>query len=611
MAAQHVERFTVSSADELDDLEACLADGHLEAVQVEIPDGSDALLTAREFRRILLAARASGVTLEFATEDPLRRELARITGARLSILPQAPPLRADAATRRIERQVGHGHDVVTHATAPDTEVAPPSRFQPFQTSVTTGRATDPFHDVDQPGSEPSFSFVITPPVPRRPDLNRTQPTARSIDGTADLHEVWDGYRSPQPASSQAMRRRRAAPWRALAVMLVLALLASGGLAGAVYAVPSATVTLTPAIRDVTAEVTYGVALPGQSWDIMIAPTELSEQLTFRAEVPTTGERSEPDAAASGTILLTNPTTNAVTIPAGSLLTSTAGLTYATVDDVVVPAADPFGTLTLGSASIAVTATVPGPEGNAPAEALYGQLDNGIFYVNREALDGGTVRYIATVAEADLEALRERATVDLGAQAGSALAARLAVGQQIVSGTEERGPIDLRFSHEVGSDAEVVRVDATQRVAALVFSLNDVHAEARDAVVARLNERAGPNASVRPESIHTSTPQPVAGSNGTAFSITAGAQAHVAIAGADIAALTRDLPGMPRDAALARIRQVPGVAGVSIRHGPSWLELFEERMPRRQARITIEVVDATGIPAQAEAPRSQTPGSRSR
>ena len=54
-----------------------------------------------------------------------------------------------------------------------------------------------------------------------------------------------------------------------------------------------------------------------------------------------------------------------------------------------------------------------------------------------------------------------------------------------------------------------------------------------------------------------------------------------------------------DAAMARIRQVPGVAEVEIDHSPNWLG---GRMPRLESRIQIEVVDATGVQAQTTSTR---------
>ncbi len=84
MAARYVEQFTVRTPDELDELVEAIGDGQLEAVVVDVPDGASAFQTAREFRHLLTVARAADVEIEISTDDPLRRELARILGFRLS-----------------------------------------------------------------------------------------------------------------------------------------------------------------------------------------------------------------------------------------------------------------------------------------------------------------------------------------------------------------------------------------------------------------------------------------------------------------------------------------------------------------------------------------------
>jgi hypothetical protein len=602
MAARHVELFSVSSPDELEDLEACLHAGQFEAVLVDIPDGSQTLATAREFRRVINAARAADIEVEFSTEDPLRRELARIVGARVASSGPVSLRDADAATRQIDRPAHN--QATTRTTTAERLSERQVPFRPFQRPSVVEPSDDAVEDIEYDTSNPSFSFVINPPVPRRPDLETTR-ARRTPAGptTADLYEVWDGYRpAPATSSTREARQRKKHLRRVTLTMVLVAAVVASSIGGALFLLPRATVAITPVVTDVHADLTYGVALPGQSWDIMVEPMSVSSTLTFSATIPATGERVEPDGTATGNVLFSNASPIPVTVFQGTLMTTATGVQFVTQEDITIPAADPFGTLTMGSATVPIIASTAGLEGNVAAEALYGQLENGVFFTNREPTSGGSVKHITTVSAADLDALRQRAETDLHAQAATAIAAQLALGQQVIEGSEQRGAVEFSFDRVVGEDAESVRVDASLGITAQVFSLDGIHDQAREMVEQRLQQQSGQAAILMRDTVSISAPQLIAGSNGTAFAVSASASTKAAISDTSLAALANDLRGLSPDSALARIQQIPGVETVTVEYGPDWLTRFDERMPRRESQITIEVRDAQGVPAQAQKTR---------
>jgi hypothetical protein len=361
-----------------------------------------------------------------------------------------------------------------------------------------------------------------------------------------------------------------------------------------FLLPAATIAVTPVESQVSASLTYGVALPGTSWDIAIQPATISTTLTFSATIPTTGERFEPDAAARGAVLLTNASTVEVLVPAGTVVASEAGMQFATAADTTVPAADPYGSLTIGSATVEVVATAPGPDSNVEAETVYGQLDSGIYYLNRDPISGGTTRRIATVSQADIDVLNNRAKLDLEAKAVGAIDQKLADGQRLLANTEHRGQIQTTFNHAAGADATSLKLDAALTLSAQAYSLDDVHEQAQTAVTEQLRAAAGDDVSLLETTLQTSQPAPIEGSDGTAFSVDASATVRSIISETDLDAIRAELSGEDADAAMARIRQVPGVGAVEIDHSPDWLG---GRMPRLESRIQIEVVNATGVQAQ--------------
>jgi hypothetical protein len=97
-----------------------------------------------------------------------------------------------------------------------------------------------------------------------------------------------------------------------------------------------------------------------------------------------------------------------------------------------------------------------------------------------------------------------------------------------------------------------------------------------------------------DSLRTSQPQPVAGSNETAFSVDASATTRAIIDQDELEVLRNELSGTDADDAVARIKQIAGVDSVEIEHSSNWLG---GRMPRLDSRIQLEVVNATGVQAQ--------------
>lgn len=599
MAARYVEQFTVRTPDELDELEAAIGDGQLEAVVVDVPDGASAFQTAREFRHLLTIARAAGVEIEIATDDPLRRELARILGFRLSsdTVLDAPvadgPVPADLSSSKTLRIVRPAAPETIDVTADEPswdEADTRPAFRPWQAPTSPEVDEDETAFTDET-DEGSYSFVIHPPSTRRTVTQSFERQPRQAE-TIPSFEVWEAtsHNNPQlqPAAS---RGRRLRPFAWLGLLVTVALV---GALLVMVLLPAATIAVTPVESQVSASLTYGVALPGTSWDITIQPATISTTLTFSATIPTTGERFVPDLPARGSVLLTNASTAEVLVPAGTILTNEAGLQFATVVDITVPAADPYGSLTIGSATVEVAATAPGPDSNVEAETLFGQLESGIYFLNRDPIGGGTMRRIAIVTQADIDILNNRAKQELDAKAAGAIYAKLENGQQLLANTEHRGQIQSSFNQEAGADADALKLDSSLTVSAQAYSLNDIHEQARTAVTERLRVQAGDQVTVLENSLRASEPQPVAGSDGTAFSVDASATVRSIVDEADLDAIRADLSGTDADAALARIQQVPGVGSVTIDHSPDWLG---GRMPRLESRIQIEVVDATRVQAQ--------------
>ncbi len=602
MAARYVEQFTVRTAEELAELEAAIGEGQLEAIVVDVPDGASAFQTARDFRHLLTIARSADVDVEFSSDDPLRRELAKILGLRLAsdtvldtpvVEPPAPVDPSVSKTYRIVRSTAVETIDVT-ADQPnwnDADTRP--AFRPWQRPVVdqSDDADDDEQDDSDVDDDGSYSFVIHPPTARRSATGPDERKARPAD-TISTFDLWGTTTYHDPFTPPVTRRGR--QFRPLLFVSLLVTIAIVGSMLMLFLLPAATIAVTPVESSVNASLTYGVALPGTAWDIAIAPENVSTTLRFTANVPTTGERFVPDQPARGSVLLTNASTQEVFVPVGTVLIAVTGLEFVTTGDITVPAADPYGSLTIGSATAEVAAVNPGPDSNVEAEVLYGQLDSGIYFLNREPIGGGSMRRIATVSQVDIDGLRDQAKQGLDEKAVGAIESRLVDGQQLLANSETRSQIQYMFNHEAGADAESVSVDASLAISAQAYSFDNIHDQARVAVVDRLQVKAGEAATVLPDSLETTAPQPIDGSGETAFAVFASATVRSIVDETVLESVRTELAGTDLESAVARIEQVAGVGSVTIDNSPDWLG---GRMPRLESRIQIEVVHAAGVQAE--------------
>lgn len=138
----------------------------------------------------------------------------------------------------------------------------------------------------------------------------------------------------------------------------------------------------------------------------------------------TGQTSVPDQAASGECLLTNLTSAAVTLPVGTLL-STSGtppVTFETLVPLEVPAKKGK------TASVAIRAVTAGTAGNLPAGAINridGLPGQSLTVTNPQHTRGGTEIFLELPTAQDRESLRKRLLADLEREARSQFSAQIA------------------------------------------------------------------------------------------------------------------------------------------------------------------------------------------
>jgi len=292
------------------------------------------------------------------------------------------------------------------------------------------------------------------------------------------------------------------PPRALIVVAALALVTVGVLLvyvlslRVVVTVVPATVRITETViiaadptgrRPSAADVTIGITVPSEV---------LSVDVEHSMEIPTTGERREGIAPAVGEVLLINSSLDPITVPARTKLTTSDGIEFETVNDVVVGAK----TITTragikvgetnGTAVVAASASNPGSEGNVPAQsitAIKGPLAGKLQVVNENEFRGGRDRVTRVVAQADVERLIEISESYM-LQDGAARLRKLAgIDRYLLLPTLELHVKSSRIYPDVSMESDRVSIDIEGRVDLATVHFRDLSAAIEDKLSAAMGD----------------------------------------------------------------------------------------------------------------------------
>jgi Baseplate J-like protein len=532
-----VRAVVVTSDESLPDIidRACEAGSGGHAVDLVVPIDSAHLLTAAEFRALKDAVDKHRLALTLRTADPLRLQLAERLG-----------IRAQAMAR-------------PRLTAP---LAAPVPAKPVESAPLPAAMPERTAD-DRPAIDP---MTLWP----------EQLALEEGDGIAS-----DDAR-PAATSVADNPPRRWLPMAAL--LLALVLLASLALR---FVLPQAVVHIVPKSAPVTGSVLFDVTVDGKplaDGAAFALPTQTREaQVVWSGSAPVTGVRVEPDGAADGPIELRNSSPEPVVVDAGTTVSTEEGVEFAIVDAVTVPGADP-ATGKAGAATGTVRASKPGSGGNVATGEIGGRLPNGIYYSNRmEATTGGTDKQFPVVAQADLDALRQKAQAAVpelvaGELAKDAHAAYLPSTLSIAAENDQ-------FDHQAGEDASTVNLQATLTVQAKTFDLDAAAAAYEPALTQALRAKAPDGYAVAVDAIAFDPPKETkSGDRGARLEVDAHANAAAVLDDAQRAALAAQLAGKSPQEAEAILKSAPQITQFTIDYRPSWLP---DEMPKSAQRITFE------------------------
>ena len=194
-------------------------------------------------------------------------------------------------------------------------------------------------------------------------------------------------------------------WRHIRRVIGAVVFALFALAIGYVMLPSATVTITPATRRVSTTTDITVSPQSLGIDIenrIIPSSPMSIQIDDNGTIETTGVKSLEDSAAAGSVVFINKTGQPVTIPAGTVVTTSAGtpIQFRTTIEAKLPGGEG---LQIEVPIEALQASV-GSAGNVDSgtiNTVIGPMTDSVTVRNVAATAGGTTRTQHIVTDEDM------------------------------------------------------------------------------------------------------------------------------------------------------------------------------------------------------------------
>jgi hypothetical protein len=561
-------RIVVGPEDTLADLLRRVREHRGRPVYLTVPGSSPLFLTASEFRALRETVRSHGVNFTLISDDPQRRDFANLF---------------NLAAARDEPQGWPAAEVSPGTPAADPALGPPSR----QRRPLGSRATGDPSPESSPVSAPAQGWASSWPQRQENDAPaagwpQRADTVAQIDAGEAASQFPLAVVIPEPVTP---KKRRRWPWVTALVLLIVAGLAAAGLF-----VPSATITITSAHTPITTSVVFAVTAPGtinQPSDtaaFTVSGTRQQTTVTVSATVPATGQQSVPGDPSTGTVAFANPAEQAVTLPAGTQLTSDQALVFTLTTDVAVPAATNAGS---GMATGTVTATTGGTAGNLPQGALSGRLDNGIYFNNRDAaLTGGTDLTQPVVTDADIANATGQLDTLLPEQASTALSDAAGSPVQVVPGSISHPAFSPTSDVPSGTQAAQVTASATTNVTLLTYDAAAVEDQLESTALSLATTAAG--GTFDEDSIEIGAPTAVEGDpTGGLVEVPVTVDRLTDLDDAQIDQLRDDVATKSIDEATGIVAAaVPNAESVAIEIEPDWWP--GDRLPVMSDRIDVVV-----------------------
>ena len=254
-------------------------------------------------------------------------------------------------------------------------------------------------------------------------------------------------------------------WVAIATVVVAVVLIC---VGAILFVPAASVRIVPAsvALTMTTDVLLDASMNQVSSELRAIPARrILREINGTAQLKTTTTKNTPDVRSAGTVMFTNLRSEETTIPAGTVVKTSAGvpIRFTTITTATVPA----GVNSRVEAQI--VAVDPGTSGNVKELAINvidGSLNLEARVINLKPTVSGTLRAVKVVTADDKTKLQAQLLQQLRQQGVDLLKQELKPGELIAPDSVLIDTDSASFDHTVDEPADVLNL----RITATAFGL---------------------------------------------------------------------------------------------------------------------------------------------
>lgn len=248
--------------------------------------------------------------------------------------------------------------------------------------------------------------------------------------------------------------------------------------------PTAIIEIEPIVQNTNQEIVVSASssISSIDWESNILPIHQTQvQITGQEEIATSGVKLIGDTRAKGIVRFISEREEDVVISAGTVILAENGLEYRTVEDTRIPKVEvdylmdvPVG-MKAGQAEIGIEAVQPGSRGNMNIGLINKfaeEIDN-VYVINPEPSRGGTDKRIPLVSGEDLQTAKKIVDEKLGSSLFTRIYQELGGNYRIIEDTITYSNPQYNYSHEIGDETDLLKVDASILATGYIIKNNEV------------------------------------------------------------------------------------------------------------------------------------------
>lgn len=236
-----------------------------------------------------------------------------------------------------------------------------------------------------------------------------------------------------------------------------------------------TINVKPNVSEKTQSVTFSTNSPTDVQNNIIASQFVTVSENGVDSTAATGQKQTGNKA-TGTVTVFNNSSDPVTLPSGTAITSSNGLNFTLDSTVNVASAtgDPFSGTKPATANVNVTASTFGTNYNLPSDTTFSIGNNpSIAAKNDNPLSGGTTKNITVVSQNDIDKLLSDLPKKLEGQAKNDISQKLSGDQTLIPGFFSETFTQKTLNKNVGDQANQVTLTGTISYQAISYNKNDL------------------------------------------------------------------------------------------------------------------------------------------